>query len=225
MAEITTFIAVFSLGLTASFSPCIFPILPSFIAFLTQSENQWWKSAIAGILVTAGIITVFIIIGLVFSQLIGFLSIYYIFFRQVQGIFLIILGVFLIKSVNFNFSFLNWLSNRAHHVMLQQDLNHWMSAYLLGLFFAILAAPCAAVAFITLFTILIAESAISSIFLMLLFSIGAGIPFVMMGILIPAFKGSFSNDFKQFQLYIPKIAGVSVVLVGIFLILEANAIL
>lgn len=225
MAEIATFVAVFSLGLTASFSPCIFPILPTFIAFLTQSENKWWKSVIAGVLVTAGIITVFIFLGLIFSQIIGFLSIYYIVFRQIQGIFLIILGAFLVRSITFNFTFLNWLNNRAYQVMKPQDLNHWLSAYFLGLFFAFLAAPCAAVAFITLFIILITESAMASMSLMLVFSIGAGIPFVMMGILIPAFKGSFSDDFRQFQQFIPKIAGVVVILIGVFLILEANAII
>lgn len=224
MTEFTILIAVFSLGLTASFSPCIFPILPSFIAFLTQSENNWWKSAIAGVLVTMGILTVFAILGLAFSQLIGFLSIYYNFFRQIQGFFLIILGVFLIRNISFNFSFLNQLNNHAHQVMNPHNLNHWLSAYMLGLFFAFLAAPCAAVAFITLFTILITESPLSSIVLMLIFSLGAGIPFVLMGILIPVFKGSFRKDYQQIQLYIPKIAGIVVVFVGILLILEANSI-
>ena len=79
MAELVTLIAVFSLGLTASFSPCLFPVLPAFVAFLSQSDRHWGKSVITGALVTLGIMTVFVALGLVFSSLIGFLSIYYIF--------------------------------------------------------------------------------------------------------------------------------------------------
>ena len=225
MAELVTFIAVFSLGLTASFSPCLFPVLPSFVAFLTQSDRHWGKSVIAGALVTLGIMTVFVALGLVFTSLIGVLSIYYNFFRQLQGLFLIILGILLVRNITLNFSLLNALNSKAHDVIQQRDSNHWITAYLLGLFFAVLSAPCAAVAFITLFTILIAETAVSSMSLMLLFSIGAGIPFLLMGGLIPLLKDSFGQEFRQFQQKIPQIAGIVVILVGVVLILEANNIL
>ncbi|MFX0113573.1 MAG: cytochrome c biogenesis CcdA family protein [Candidatus Hodarchaeota archaeon] len=224
MVGIPTFLAVFSLGLSASFYPCLFPLLPSFVAYLAKAHENWWRGAFAGGLVTLGVMTVFVALGLIFSSIIDSISPYYNEFRYLQGILLIFLGILLIVNISVNIGKLHSASSVAYD-FLNRFSNEWAKSYFIGFSFAILAAPCAIIVFLTLFTLTASESALTVILLMVAFSIGAGIPFLVMGVLVPQMKDSFSQyDVQKVRQVMPRLAGFLVVLVGIFLVLESAAL-
>ncbi|MFQ5979391.1 MAG: cytochrome c biogenesis CcdA family protein [Candidatus Heimdallarchaeota archaeon] len=225
MADLTAFIAVFALGLSASFYPCLFPLLPSFVAYLAHAHEKWWRGAVAGGLVTVGIMTVFVTLGLVFSRIIDEISPYYNEFRFLQGILLILLGMLLIANITINIGIAHSASSAAHG-FLDKFSNEWAKSYFIGFSFAALAAPCAIIVFLTLFTLTASESTLGVIMLMIVFSIGAGIPFLAMGILVPEMKESLSQfDVQKIRALMPRIAGMLVILVGVFLVLESLQII
>lgn len=225
LVDLPTYLTVFSLGLSASFYPCLFPLLPSFVAYLSNAHEKWWRGALAGTLVTLGVMSVFVTLGLVFSRVIDALSPYYNEFRFLQGLLLIFLGLLLIANISFSFGALHSASSAAND-FLDRISNEWMKSYFIGFSFAALAAPCAIIVFLTLFTITATESAPAVVLLMMIFSIGAGIPFLVMGILVPEMKDSFSQyNIQKMRLVMPRLAGTLVFLVGIFLVLESMKIL
>ncbi len=224
MADITLFATIFTLGLTASFYPCLFPIFPSFVAYLVESHENWWKGMIGSVLVTFGIMTVFTGLGLVFTALISTLGAYYAHFRLLQGILLLILGVLLIANVSVTFMQLH-SANAAANRFLDKLSNKWILAYFIGLFFAVLAAPCAIIVFFTVFTLVATETTFSVILLMIAFSVGAGIPFFLMGAIVPALKDSVQLDYNKIRNLMPRIAGILVILIGVYLIGDALFIL
>lgn len=224
-ADLATFLTVFSLGLSASFYPCLFPLLPSFVAYLAQAHEKWWRGAVAGGLVTLGIMTVFVTLGLLFSRIIDEISPYYNEFRFLQGLLLILLGVLLIANVTVNIGIAHSASSAAQR-FINRFSNEWVKSYFIGFSFAALAAPCAIIVFLTLFTLTASESTLGVIALMILFSIGAGLPFLAMGILVPEMKESLSQfDVQKIRSLMPRIAGMLVILVGIFLVLESLKII
>ncbi len=214
-----------SLGLIASFSPCLFPILPSYVAYLTSSHQSPIKGVLSGLLVTLGIMTVFTILGLLFNSVIGTLSAYYTHLRFLQGLLLVALGFLLATDIMIKLSFLSKINSKAND-WIDKIQNPWILAYGLGLFFTALAAPCAIVVFITIFVLIASETILVTIFTMVVFSMAAGVPFLLMGVLIPLFKESaLKLDYRRVQSIIQRITGILIIFTGLYLIIDSNLLI
>lgn len=217
--------SVFALGLAASFAPCLFPVLPSYVAFLTKSDTKRMKTLLTAGLTTLGIMTVFIAFGVfvsTFSGILDFLSgRNYLVFRFWEGIILIFLGIFLSKKITIGSSKLENTSSRVQEYLVKFD-NPYLMSYMIGIFFAILAAPCAIVAFGGFFVIVSSNPGIYNAFVLsTLFSLAAGFPFLLMGILIPSLKESVLENSEKIFKIMPIVAGVIIILNGIYLSYDA----
>lgn len=227
------YILAFIFGLSASFYPCLFPVLPSYIAFVSSgsTETDVKNGLISSILVTLGIMTVFVGAGLlvntILTSLLGFLGNNYKLFRFSQGLLLTIFGLLLIFGITFNINRL-WEASAFSNTFITKFKNPWFVAYLIGFFFSLLAAPCALIIFLTLFTLIAGQGPAVTISMMILFSLGAGIPFVIIGVIVPSIKNTFEEKFitsknviegaNKLNRYLPYITGSILVLVGIALI-------
>ncbi|MFX0117393.1 MAG: cytochrome c biogenesis protein CcdA, partial [Candidatus Hodarchaeota archaeon] len=170
--------------------------------------------------------TVFIALGLVFSSVFDIINPYYNEFRYLQGLLLIFLGLLIVANISVNIGRIGRTPSSAAHNFVDRFSNEWLKSYFIGFSFAALAAPCAIIVFLTLFTLTAAESAPIVVLLMIFFSIGAGIPFFVMGVLVPEFKESINQyDIQKVRSMMSKIAGILVVLVGIFLVLESTKVI
>jgi cytochrome c-type biogenesis protein len=236
MVEITTLTIIFNLGLLAGISPCLFPVLPSYIAFLANTKTSVFKGFITSILVILGIMSLFMIMGLVTnvisSQILAFFSDNFRTFQLLQGLLLLILGSALVMNFKFFLNKVNIVSGFSQE-RIQSLKNPYVSSYFIGVFFAAIAAPCALIYFLTLFTIVAGESLANVFFLMIIFSFGAGIPFFIIGTGIPIIQDVFNQDGSVISSKLPKIAntlnnalpklsGVLILLVGLFLINDSR---
>lgn len=227
------YILAFVFGLSASFYPCLFPVLPSYIAFVSSdtTETDVKNGLISSILVTLGIMTVFVLSGLIVNTILTSLIVYlgnnYKLFRSLQGLLLIILGLLLILGISVNITRL-WEASAFSNSFISKFKNPWLVAYLIGFFFSLLAAPCAIIIFLTIFTLIAGQGPIVTILMMILFSIGAGIPFVIIGVIVPILKQGFEEKFitsknvvegaNKLNRYLPYFTGSILVLIGIALI-------
>ncbi len=77
------------LGIATSFSPCLFTVLPSFLAFLTGGDTSRGKGILSAFSVILGILTVFLFLGLIldfFNEVISdFFNPNYVNFRFFEG--------------------------------------------------------------------------------------------------------------------------------------------
>ena len=227
------FILAFVFGLSASFYPCLFPVLPSYIAFVSSdtTETDIKNGILSSILVTLGIMTVFVGAGLlvntILTSLLSYLGDNYQLFRFLQGLMLAILGLVLILGISFNINRL-WEVSAFSNTFITRFKNPWLVAYLIGFFFSLLAAPCALIIFITIFTLIAGQGPIVTILMMILFSLGAGIPFIIIGVIVPVIKQSFEEKFitsknviegaNKLNRYLPYFTGSILILIGIALI-------
>ena len=222
----------FLLGLSASFAPCLFPVLPTFMAYLIkdnegdENTSSALRGTLAALSVVLGIMTVFFILNLILSvlgnQLNLYLSSHYLQFRFIQGAILVILGILLAMKLDFNFGFLSKFTTKSNEIITSGS-NPYIQSFLIGLFFAVLAAPCAFIVFFTYFSYIIANPGfLNAILLTLAFSFGAGIPFFILGGLVPELKSTVLDHKTLIFKYLPIITGLIIAIVGVYLMLDAQ---
>lgn len=229
---------IFSLGLLAGLSPCLFPVLPSYLAYLANTNSNITKGIITSIAVTLGIMTVFVFFGIVIkfisNQVLFFFSNNFRQFQLLTGALLIVLGFALVLKLSVNIGGRLSEFSGSSQQWLQKFENPYISSYLIGVFFAVIAAPCAIIYFLTLFSIVAFETTLNVIIFMLIFSLGAGIPFFLIGVAVPIFQGvlnrgaistkSISNLAYQINQVLPRLAGVLIIVMGGILINDSDLV-
>jgi len=189
MSEVTLAVAALA-GLGSFVAPCILPMIPAFLAYIsgtTLSElNQKNGTKLISINRTNVILnTVFFVLGfsIVFSTLgviinstLGGLSSELISgFNQIGGIIIIGFGIFLLLTTKFRS-----LNIEKKFIPKREKVSYPLS-FLFGLAFAAAWTPCVGPILGTILTLAAATPTVS-FYLLLAYSLGLGIPFILMGV-------------------------------------------
>jgi cytochrome c-type biogenesis protein len=210
--------AAFSAGLLSFISPCVLPLVPSYVSYITGlsleqltdvAERQRFRKAILlnSLLFILGFSTVFIAFGASASFVGQVLFEYQDIIRKFGAVLIIIFGLYMLGVLKMDF-----LMREYHLVQFNSRPVGYAGSFLIGTAFAAAWTPCvgpilgAILAYAST-----TESMKDGIFLLASYSVGLGLP-----LFITAFSvESFLNYFKKAQVYI---RGVSVV-GGAFLIM------
>ncbi len=189
MSEVTLAVAALA-GLGSFVAPCILPMIPAFLAYIsgtTLSElNQKNGTKLISINRTNVILnTVFFVLGfsIVFSTLgviinstLGGLSSELISgLNQIGGIIIIGFGIFLLLTTKFRS-----LNIEKKFIPKREKVSYPLS-FLFGLAFAAGWTPCVGPILGTILTLAAATPTVS-FYLLLAYSLGLGIPFILMGV-------------------------------------------
>ena len=136
--------ALFLEGLLSFFSPCVLPLVPLYIGYLTSGIDTNLSKAKVRIQTTfrtlffvLGISTVFFLAGLGSSALRYFFQKNTIFFSIIGGFLLILFGLFSLGIIDIPFL------QREHRIIsFKQNKNGIIRSYLLGFFFSFAWSPC-----------------------------------------------------------------------------------
>jgi cytochrome c-type biogenesis protein len=205
---------VFIAGLISFFSPCILPIFPSFVAYITgvhikqesKAKHSIYPAVISFLL---GFSLVFVMLGLSIGWIGQWLTEYQMWIRRIGGVLLIFWGIlmlgivrpsFLMKTFKFNFM-------EKHN-----GTRSVIGAFLIGLTFAAGWTPCIGPVLASVLTLSITEPNQAGIF-MLLYIIGFSIPFIVFSAILHRIKG-----IVRYSNLIMKIGGILFVVMGLLLI-------
>lgn len=136
--------ALFLEGLLSFFSPCVLPLVPLYIGYLTSGIDTNLSKAKVRIQTTVrtlffvlGISTIFFLAGLGSSALRYFFQKNTIFFSIIGGFLLILFGLFSLGIIDIPF-----LQREHRIVSFKQNKNGIIRSYLLGFFFSFAWSPC-----------------------------------------------------------------------------------
>lgn len=136
--------ALFLEGLLSFFSPCVLPLVPLYIGYLTSGIDTNLSKAKVRIQTTVrtlffvlGISTVFFLAGLGSSALRYFFQKNTIFFSIIGGFLLILFGLFSLGIIDIPF-----LQKEHRIISFKQNKNGIIRSYLLGFFFSFAWSPC-----------------------------------------------------------------------------------
>ena len=206
----------FSAGLISFLSPCVLPLIPGYIAFISgQSLNELLEkkkiNLIPLILFSLGFSFVFIIFGSAASVLGKFLLQNSQQLRIVAGIVIIIFSFQLIGI--FNIGFLNFEKK-----FYTKKSSNTLFSFIIGMAFGFGWTPCIGPILGSILALAsIEETIFEAIVLLSFYSLGLAIPFVLSGYLMQRFL-IFSKNFKKNINFISKIGGIILLVTGILIL-------
>ena len=206
------------LGLLSSFSPCLFPLLPTYVAINVKSESSQKQSFFSSIALILGILVVFLTLGLIVNAAFRvFLLRNYVTFARLQGSLIAVAGFFMIKTPKI-FSKIQ-LPDRIYDMLYQDNVNRnpFLFSFGIGLIYTIIAAPCAGGYFLAVWSSLLGKTLLEQFILVLFFSIGAGFPFIFTSILLPQFRQDLMMKLHNASHKISVGLGIMLILAGIWL--------
>ncbi len=215
-----SFIIVFIEGLLSFFSPCVIPIIPIYMSYLSGSGIQeedgkltYQKKTIFfhTLCFVLGISFAFFILGMSFTALGTFFQNSKVLFTRIGGILIILLGLFQMGVLDFTFL----QSERKFHLNLTKRKINPLMAFIMGFTFSFAWTPCVGPA---LSSVLIMASSAKNAFtgnmLVLVYAIGFIIPFLFLG-LFTTQALNFLKEHKKLIKYTVKIGGFLLIIIGI----------
>ncbi|MDI6736779.1 MAG: cytochrome c biogenesis protein CcdA [bacterium] len=219
MEHISIFIA-FGAGVLSFLSPCVLPLIPAYISFisgLSVDELKGAEKPLAGILTGTvlfilGFSCVFVALGASATYISGFMLAHAQILRLVLGIIVIIFGCHLLGL--FNLKFLQY-EKRVH---LKKRPANIFGSFFIGIAFAFGWTPCIGPILGSILTLAATKETIGQgILLLSAYSLGLGLPFLLTSIAIASFLAFFSKISKYFKV-ISVVSGILLIGVGILII-------
>jgi cytochrome c-type biogenesis protein len=228
-------LVAFSAGVFSFLSPCVLPLFPSYLSFITgMSVEQLRSSAGQGaerrrviahsLAFILGFSIVFIGMGASFSVLGQLLIEQRDLIRQIGGALIVVFGLYIAGLLP-----LGWLG-RYKQVQLRSKPAGLLGSSLVGVTFAIGWTPCVGPILGSILSLAgTAETVSSGIALLAAYSAGLALPFFLSSLAL----GAFLVAFRRFRPWIPVVeraAGVLLIVVGLlvmtnyFIVLNSYAI-
>jgi len=211
----TTLSIAFLAGLISFLSPCVLPLIPGYICYISNTplekliEKKNKIVFIKTIFFSLGFSLVFISLGLTASFLGKFLLNNSDILRIIASLIIIFFSLQLMGVVNFKFM------NRSIGIFNYQKSQSFAFPLIVGAAFGFGWTPCIGPILGSILTLAAIEENLNRAILLLSFySLGLAIPFVVSGVLIHKFI-SFSKSFKKYISTVTKAAGFILFLTGI----------
>ena len=206
----------FSAGLISFLSPCVLPLIPGYISYVSGSSfNELIEkkniNLIPIILFTVGFSIVFIIFGAA-STFLGQLLLQNSFeLRIAAGVIIIIFSFHIIGVINLKFL------NYEKRIQTNNNKNIY-SPIVIGAAFGFGWTPCIGPILGSILALAATEESINKgILLLLFYSLGLALPFILSGYLIQRFL-IFSKNFKKNINLVSKIGGLILLVTGILIL-------
>jgi cytochrome c-type biogenesis protein len=222
--EISGLIA-FSAGLLSFVSPCVLPLVPSYITYITgvsfkDLTNVESRSKLRGrtilhsLFFIMGFSFIFILMGASASYLGQLLAQYQGWIMKGGGVLIILLGIHFTGIINIPF-----LQMEKRFEMRRKPLGY-AGSFLVGVAFAAGWTPCIGP---ILSTILIyastSKSFTTGVLLLTLYSIGLGVPFFLSSLAFNSFLSAFDR-IKRYMRVITIVSGLFLIGIGILFLTD-----
>jgi cytochrome c-type biogenesis protein len=212
--------AAFIAGFVSFLSPCILPLIPAYLSFMTglttaelsASERQTARVMVPALLFVLGFSLVFIALGASASVLGQFLSQYRLALERIGGLFVVAFGVLMLGIVK-----VPWLYGEARADMSSARTFGKAAALVMGVAFAAGWTPCVGP---ILGTILGLASATGSVargaLLLVAYSAGLGIPFLVVALAFDR-AAPLMKWLNRYSVVVNRIAGIVLIFVGVLI--------
>lgn len=208
------YIILFLEGLITFISPCILPMIPIYISyFMGQNSSDKKKSIINSIAFVLGFAVVFTALGALASSLGLVFNNHITIINIVSGILMIIFGLNYIGILKLGFLQRTYKLNTA----LSSNKFTVVSSILFGMVFGVGWTPCVGPFLGS--ALMIATNSnhmLEGILMLLSYSLGLGVPFILSAILIDTLKGTFDFIKRNYKT-INIISGLFLIIVGVMM--------
>ena len=205
------YVIAFLEGIITFISPCLLPMLPIYISYFAgggqRSSGKTLKGALGFV---AGFTVLFVAMGALAGTVGSFLREYQTAVNIVSGLIMVVFGLNFLGVFKLN------LFKGSQHAVKTGEMG-FFSAFVFGVIFSVGWTPCVG-AFLGSALMLASQQAhvVEGMVMLLAYSLGLGIPFVLSAVLIDYLKGAFGWIKKHYAV-INTVSGIALILVGIMM--------
>jgi len=214
-----TIAAALLAGLVSFLSPCVLPLVPPYLVFLTGTSIERFadqepetrvkrETVAAALLFVAGFTTVFVALGASASVVGSVVRAYSHPLGIVAGVAIIVMGLHFLGITPIAFL------HRQKRLEVAKPVGLW-GAYVIGLAFAFGWTPCIGPILAAILAVAASEQTVArGAGLLAVYSLGLGIPFVVAAFAVEPFA-AFLSRFKHYLHRVEQAMGALLVLTGI----------
>ncbi len=199
-------------GIVTFISPCLLPMLPIYISYFAGGKAESSsKTVVSACGFVFGFTSMFVAMGALAGALGSFLTKYQTTVNIISGLIIILFGLNYLGLMKLNLF-------RGSRAGMAQKATGFFSAMVFGFVFSIGWTPCVG-AFLGSALMMASQQGqtVTGIFMLLAYSLGLGIPFVLSALLIDKLKGAF-NFIKRNYKVVNIFSGCLLILVGVLMI-------
>ena len=223
--ETMPFGASFLAGILTFLSPCILPLIPPYISYISGVEIQnledkhysyKWRIIYTALLFITGFSLVFITLGIFASSALGAFFAHSL-VRYIAGGIIVLFGIHFLFPFRFSFLYKNFNSN----------LNHtrfgFLSPLILGIGFSIGWSPCVGPILTSILTLSLTQ-ANHAFWLMLCYCGGLGLAFLLVALFVQKAL-HLLKKLTPFLRIVEVIAGLLLILIGVLIMIHKTDLL
>ena len=217
-----TYIGAFIAGLLSFLSPCVFPLIPSYITYITglsfadlQAEHPSHiirqKSIFHSLSFIAGFTVVFVLLGASATYIGSVLQENATIIRKTGGVLLVILGIHVTGLLPLKFLL------GEKRVSIKHKPAGYVGSFLVGIAFAAGWTPCIGPILAAILAVAATQDSVyHGIILLLLYSMGLGVPFFLSALAMHRFLIVF-NRFKKYIHIFEVFTGIILIVIGVLI--------
>lgn len=198
-------------GIITFISPCLLPMLPIYVSYFAGGgERKLSKTLRCALGFVLGFTLIFVAMGALAGTLGGFLKQHQTAVNIVSGIVVVIFGLNFLGVLKFN------IFKGSNKSMDTSNLGFFSSA-IFGVIFSVGWTPCVG-AFLGSALMLASQQGqvMTGMLMLLSYSIGLGIPFIISALLIDKLKGTFDFVKKNYKI-INLVCGCLLIIIGVMM--------
>jgi cytochrome c-type biogenesis protein len=219
-----SFAVAFAAGLLSFLSPCVLPLIPSYIGFLTgltveEMQRRRGAALLHAAWFVAGFSFIFMALGASASALGNLLLHYQVWLGRVGGVLVLLFGLYLLGVLRPAFLM------RERKIELASKPIGYVGSALVGMTFGAAWTPCIGPILGGILTLAAARGSVAQGTLLLgVYALGLAVPFLITAFALDRFLAWFQR-FRPYIVWVDRVAGALLVLLGILLVTDRFTLL
>jgi cytochrome c-type biogenesis protein len=208
-------VTVFLAGIASFVTPCIFPLVPAYITYITGLDLETLQEGtvrrsqifLNSVLFVLGFSLIFMLLVIPVSMVGNILLEHQVWIQRIAGIIIIVFGLHIAGIINIG------ILNVEKKLHLSERPGGYIGSLVIGVTFAAGWSPCLSPILTSIILIASTESVSTAVLLMGVYSLGLAIPFLVAGLAINWFLDSYKGIAKHTKT-IMTVSGLLLVFVG-----------
>jgi cytochrome c-type biogenesis protein len=214
----------FTSGLLSFLSPCVLPLIPSYIGFLTgltaeELEVRRGTTLLHALWFVAGFSVIFLALGATASALGAVLLRYQVWIGRAGGVLVLAFGLYLLGVARPLFLV------RERRVHLARKPLGYVGSAIVGVTFGAAWTPCIGPILGAILTLAAAAASVAQgTGLLACYALGLAVPFVLTALALDRFLAWFQR-FRPYLVWVERLAGVLLIVLGVLLVTDRFTLL
>ena len=207
----------FTAGLLSFLSPCVLPLIPSYVTFITGLSLEDVQTArrsalVHSLLFVLGFTLIFLALGATATALGQLLSYQRVWITRVGGVLIIVFGLYMLGVFNVS------LFSQERRIHIANKPVGYLGTLLVGIAFGAGWTPCIGPVLGSILTYAASSADLTrGLWLLLAYSMGLAVPFLLSAVAVERFLDVFARMKRQ-MVWITRASGVLMILVGLLMV-------